>query len=518
MSALVGSGGAGSPEAAVRQLAKAVSHEDPLAAADVLAPNELRTLHATVDKAQRKAAEKQLVESASAPLEGVDFEVDDVQLTTTELADGFVKVTVTGGRFAARTTKEEFSPLLQKAMEGAENDAAELDLANADGELFGGMPTFVVTVRVDGDWYVSAAYTALEYIREYNDLPAGDFGSGLRTRATLGADSPDAAVQEAVRATQQNDWMKLLSLVPPDEIPAYDYRDALIALAEREDARTEFSIDNLTTESEIDGDHAFVTLHAAGTAEGGAWSIDGGCYTSPEEFAPTPDGGEAVPVRYCVADAPLGLYDLWGNEHGGPSQITTVRRDGRWFVSPTGTALDVLDHWVDSIDDRALYTILDMPEAIPPHGAISLGETVVVPAERGIHVYTFEGRRGQQLLGLQKSAASGGTATYDSTWTTMLDASGKRLDNDSLFYGEPTELPADGTYLLAVHNYSGLATELTIWNAQDAPEEARQGYSAGFPDVLGAGDCDTASVSPTSVNGSGQASVQVCPPRAPRKP
>ena len=44
ISALVGNGGASSPEAAVRQLADAVSHEDPLAAADVLAPNEVRSL------------------------------------------------------------------------------------------------------------------------------------------------------------------------------------------------------------------------------------------------------------------------------------------------------------------------------------------------------------------------------------------------------------------------------------------------------------------------------------------
>jgi len=57
VSAVVGSGGAGSAEAAVRRLADAASHEDILAAADVLAPEEVRSLHGTLDHAARKAAE-----------------------------------------------------------------------------------------------------------------------------------------------------------------------------------------------------------------------------------------------------------------------------------------------------------------------------------------------------------------------------------------------------------------------------------------------------------------------------
>ena len=59
VSAVVGSGGAGSPEAAVHRLADAISHEDPLAAADVIAPDEVRSLHATLTDAERKAAELQ---------------------------------------------------------------------------------------------------------------------------------------------------------------------------------------------------------------------------------------------------------------------------------------------------------------------------------------------------------------------------------------------------------------------------------------------------------------------------
>src|SRR5690348_14806370 len=64
VNAAVGSGGgAGSPEAAVQRLADAISHEDPLAAADVIAPEEVRSLHDTVSNAERRAAELKLVET-----------------------------------------------------------------------------------------------------------------------------------------------------------------------------------------------------------------------------------------------------------------------------------------------------------------------------------------------------------------------------------------------------------------------------------------------------------------------
>jgi hypothetical protein len=501
MSALVGSGGAGSPEAAVRQLANAVSHEDPLAAADVLAPNELRTLHATVDKAQRKAAEKDLVESAGAPLAGIDFSVDDVELTTTELADGFAKVTVTGGRFRASTTKADFSPLMQKALRDSEDESGEIDLANTDGELFGGMPSFVVTVREGDNWYVSAAYTALEYIREYNELPAADFGSGVRAVSTLGADSPDAAVQDAVRALQQSDWAKLLTLTPPSEIPAYDFRDALVAWAEREDVATEFTLNALSTTSEMHGDTALVTLHAAGTTDSGPWSIDGGCYAAPYELEPSGPDNEPVPFRYCVPRAPAELFDgVWSAAlppDDGPSQITTVRHEGRWFVSPTGTVLDVLEQWVDNIGDPELYGMLDLPEPVAPKGEIRMGETITVPgAERGVHVYTFEGRRGQRLLGLVE-----GRHENSAAWARLAGPSGEYLEEDA-FYGSPAELPEDGSYRVYVFNRSDADARVTIWNEQDAPEKARDPYGQGVPPLSGA-DCETVVTPGSSPNESG---------------
>jgi hypothetical protein len=200
VTALVGSGGAGSPEGAVQRLADAITHEDPLEAVDVLSPSEVRTLHGTVDATAKKLAELKLVNAASAPLAGIDLNVTNLKLRTESLGDGFAKVIVDSGTISGRTEKAKFSPIVQKLLRESDDsdNTAEGDIAKAAEGL--DMPTFVVAVREDGGWYVSAAYTILEYVREYNDLPAADYGGAHRDIAKLGSDSPGAAVEDAVRA------------------------------------------------------------------------------------------------------------------------------------------------------------------------------------------------------------------------------------------------------------------------------------------------------------------------------
>jgi hypothetical protein len=473
ISSLVGSGGASSPEGVVRRLADAVSHEDPLEAADVLSPTEVRSLHETLDAAETKAAELRLVEAASAPLSGVDFSVDDVRLTTTPLGDGFAKVTIEGGTLSASTQKSKFSPLMQKVLRDTEDNSASVDLARLDEQRH--VPTFVVVVRQEGHWYVSAAYTALEYVRVYNELPGADLGSGERVAATLGADSPDAAVQDAMRALQRSDWTKLMTLVRPDELPLYDYRDALLALAQREEWKTTFTIDQLSTTSEVHGDTAKVELHASGTTDSGRWSVDGGCFTQP----PDPESSSG---RYaiCLPKAPVDVFDLYGlttpTTADGPSQITVVQRDGRWFVSPVGTVLDVLNTWIRNIDRRGLYSILHLPTELQPDGEIRLGEPVTVPGNvRGLHVFTLEGHQGERIIGLMKPSVRDDLFAYSGD---VIGPDGASLDG-GVFYGDAVTLPTDGTYRIAVFNYLGVDTRVTVWDEKDAPAEARSASPSG---------------------------------------
>jgi hypothetical protein len=472
--------GAKSPEGAVRQLADALAHEDPLAAADVLAPEEVRSLHGTIESAEHRAAELQLVQTAGAPLAGVDFDVHGLQLSTQSLADGFAKVTVDQGTFTASTHKAQFSALMQKALRASHDNSTSAELNTLAEGL--DLPTFVVAVRSDGKWYVSAAYTLLEYIREYNHLPAADFGSGTRAVTTLGAVTPDDAVQGSMRALQQSDWTKLFSMAPPDELPVYDYRAAIAELIRRSregDTPTPFTIDSMTTKSQIDGDTAHVTLDASGTTGSGKWSINGGCFSAAND-----SGNESaltVDADLCVgADGyVLGPAALLYGGVGTTTQIAVVQRDGRWFVSPVGTVLDALDRDIATLDQRTLYTLLNIPGELPPDGAVTLGKPIGVPASlRGPRVYSFAGEKGEQLLGL----ITPNEATYDSSLVSaqLYSPDGSLLyQADGMFSGQPFTVPADGNYKLVVTRYHFSAatdTTVTVWDAADAPAAAKDNH------------------------------------------
>jgi hypothetical protein len=494
VSALVGSGGgSNSAEGAVRRLADALSHEDPLAAADVLAPSEVRSLHGTLDAAEQKAKELQLVETAGAPLSGVDFDVYGLKLSSQSLGDGYEKVTVDTGSFSASTHKAKFSPLMQKVLRDTDDNSAQSDLAKlaADEDL----PTFVVVVREDGRWYVSAAYTVLEYVREVNQLPAADFGSGRRDVVMLGADSPDSAVQDSMRALQAEDWSKLMTMVSPSEIPFYDYRAAFTELFRRNQAeskgvgqRSSFTIGSMKTAADVSGDTAKVTLTASGTTRHGTWSVDGGCFKATDND--TTDPQVEYPVTCSVASSLSYLsivgFPLMGADQS--SQFTTVRQDGRWFVSPVGTLLDVVDHTIAQLDKRTVYAMLNVPDRIPFDGALTLGRPVELsmsPTTRGMQVLSFEGHRGEQLLGLATSKASSERKSTSDDYVEIpagvrvFAPDGSELPGArNLLSGHALKLPADGTYKLVLQMYlyslddTG-AVSVTIWDAANAPAKAK---------------------------------------------
>ena len=178
VTAMFGSGGADSPEGAVRQLADAVEHKDPLAAVDVLEPTEVRSMRETVKGITDRAADLKIVDSASQPLAGVDLSVDNLQTVVDRrrrrLRQGHDHERHALGR--ARTAKRcRTCCRTRRATWDAGQSNGKVDLARlaASNDL----PTFVMTVRHDGHWYVSPMYTALEYAREAAGGPPADFGS-----------------------------------------------------------------------------------------------------------------------------------------------------------------------------------------------------------------------------------------------------------------------------------------------------------------------------------------------------
>ncbi len=509
VAAMFGSGGAGSPEGAVRQLADAVSNKDPLAAVDVLVPSEVRSMRETVKGVTKRAAELKIVDDASKPLAGVDLSVDHLALRTESLADGYAKVVITSGDIDGATHKAQLSALLQKAMARQTDGHGKVDLSKLAGDS--GLPTFLVVIKQDGGWFVSPAYTALEYIRELNGYPAADFGSGKTS--DLGAATPDAAVQDALHAWQASNWDRMLALAPPDELPIYDYRAMIDAAAK--DTKVDFTIDHLTTTSTVSGDTGVVKLDASGTSGSdhrSTWKVGGTCPSLFDQSSNSDNSSHLCLSGDVGGTLPFGLFYAGGangDQSSGPISISVVRENGRWFVSPVTTVLDVVDAAVKNIDKRTIYTLFGLAYELPPDATITLDQPFDVPAPTGSllnRVYAFDGKAGQEVVGeIGGPAPTTADGSYsDYVYGTIYTADGKQYGsvdfqhvpepgkpNGGSAYVSSVRLPVTGSYRLVLEPYAGgtgtAAHSITLWDVADAPAALR---AASHPSELSNGsDC-----------------------------
>jgi len=464
ISALVGGTGADSPEAAVRQLADAISHEDPLAAIDVLSPVEVRQLRATVDAASRKAEELELVESAAVPLAGIDLSVEGLELDTEDMAPGFAKVYVRGGRITGAVDSSGVSALVRRAMGEASPEPGEVDLASLDA----GVTPFVVAIQHDGSWYVSAAYTVLENLRVANDGLPADLGSARAAASSLGAASPEAAARDLLDAVAAKNWRRVIELAPPDELPVYDYRDFLLALPS--DPSDMWTVDEFSAVADVRGDTAVVTVKAAVTIDSDDLEPYRARFVDDCRWNAFP--GATLDDEQCFSIDSFGLFVPsfagGGDDASLRSETITVdvvRREGRWFVSPVTTVLRAVDRTVAESDRRWLFTILGLTHELDPEATITLGQPI--EATGGLRVYALEGRRGQELIGsFDAEAADSGyldAELYAPDGSTVEDAWG-------WFQGETVRLPADGTYKVVVYEFA--PGTYTFWSVADAPAEA----------------------------------------------
>jgi hypothetical protein len=457
-------GGASSPEAAVRQLADAVDHEDVLAAVDVLAPEEVTDLRDTVDAARQRAAELKLVQSTSQPFAGIDLSVRNLQLSVDEIVDGYAKVTISG-TIHADANRSGLSPYLRDTL-GAQSASGDFDLSQMS---INGNKPFLMAVRSGGNWYVSPAYTAFESLRLANNLPGADLGSAVQTR-DLGAATPDDAVQQLVHAVQAGDWLKVASLADPEGFPMYDYRDAFTKLMHDNFGTPDFTIDKLTTTSTVNGNRGTVDLDTGGTYGGDpsqTWSIAHGCLSS--SATENTQGIESGVPSVCAGSLFASIAAFGpptSTAQAPPVEISVVRRDGRWFVAPATTAFDAVREWLPQIDQRLLATLTNHPLAIPVDGTLRLDQPQTLATTgplRPTHYSLTIDHDVSVIPGVGADEQSLGYATIYKG-SAPLEPNGPN--------GE-LALTA-GTYDVIAYAYTSGNAALTVFTADKAPEWAKQ--------------------------------------------
>ena len=223
ITAVFGSGGASSPEGAVRQLADAISHKDPLAAVDVLVPTEVRSMRQTVKDATQRAADLKIVDNASQPLAGVDLSVDNLQLSTADPRRRLRQGHDHGRRHLGEHAHgRDVEAVAERDHRTRANTQGKVDLARLAADS---QPPDVRRDRSPRRRLVREPRVHRARVRARSRRRAA---GRVRFRgckaATLGSDTPENAVSDALHAWQAGNWDRLMALAPPDELPVYDYR------------------------------------------------------------------------------------------------------------------------------------------------------------------------------------------------------------------------------------------------------------------------------------------------------
>jgi hypothetical protein len=349
---------ASEPADAVKRLLRAASDSDVLGAMEAVLPAERAIIRKPLTDLASESKRLGLLSSDNlSHIDGVDLDFADVHMTTSSLADGIAAVRVDGGKVTSIVDPRRLpiGPTLTDAGADLSGERPETEVTNIADD-----PLELVTVRSDGKWYVSIAYSIAEGMRKAAGAPAPNFGNGLPAK---GEPSAKGAVEATLRAALALDVERLIGLVSPGEGRALrDYAPLFIddLKSSAAEARKSFSatVNKLELSGDESGSEARITLSAFDVAvkiegETARFSFDGECttFTAPGER----------PEKMCAKDA-LKALPFFGTlpEGAGLNKLTihAVKADGAWFISPTRTMTGAILDITKLLDRKSLADLI----------------------------------------------------------------------------------------------------------------------------------------------------------------
>jgi len=385
-------GGSETPEAAVAQLLDAVADEDVLGMLASLDPGERDTLREPLEDLFEELERLEVVGGSFelTGIDGLDVEFDGVTFRTEPVVDGLARVYVTGesATYAVDGSELPIGDFLADALDRFGVDPGALQETDTEDALAAD-DTFLVTRDTGDGWRVSIGYTAAEAGRESTGAPVP--ATGL---ATVGADSPEAAVEGLLRAAADIDLPGVVGRLSPDELRALQhYWPVLVDAADiptAADLDVSIELSELELDADTDGDRAQVFVRRIGvdvTAEdfaGGATVADGCITLRGDALETVRDELAVTDDTICQDDLQGILAEAMGDVEGSglgfgldgvddlfapgldPEQatfgITTTRADGQWYVAPIRTVADLAIAGLRTVERADLEAAVDAIE------------------------------------------------------------------------------------------------------------------------------------------------------------
>ncbi len=371
-------GGAGSPQGAVEALVAAVNESDALGALDVLLPGERRMLRGPLVDIAAQLRRLGILDTSAdlGAVGGAQIRIDVDRYGVDEVADDIANVTIEGSASIRLDASEvPLGPvILDDLLDGEELSGTvdeEVELGGRDGPA-----VQVTTVRDGGRWYVSIGYSIAEQARAAS---GADLPSAAEAVAARGASSPEAAVEQMVKALTRFDLELVLASLDPDEFAALQ-RYAPIFLDDAQDELSEagakVSVGDLELDVERHGDSALVgfrafSLTASAEGETARVDFDGECVSV---------AAEGEEYSGCAADAPtLDSLDTDSAEPGdylaivaktlaGSHPIKVAKVRGEWYVSVIGSVLDSMVSGLKGLEPDDVTNAIDTLRSLVEEG------------------------------------------------------------------------------------------------------------------------------------------------------
>ena len=392
------SGGPSSPEAAVDELLEAASNEDLLGVLGALDPDERDALRGPVEDLFAELERLEVLDASFGlgAVAGIDLDFADVTYRTEPVRDGLSRVYFTGGTVTGSFDSDEI-PIGDFVTDTAERFGADLSgVQESETNDIEDDDTFLAVRDTSDGWRVSIGYTAAEAARidAGQPLPA----AGIEP---IGADSPEAAVEDMINAATQLDIEGVIARLSPGEFRALQDYSALYmpdvdaAMGSAPDD-FDFTIDELELRSETDGNRGSVFIDSLAfsiTAEGMTVTVatDGECVQIGGDLGEL--GLEGTPFEngeFCADDAQAAYDDLVGQmgldenpfadfppiERTPELGISVARIDGGWYVAPIATGLDAMVEGLRLIDRAHLDAVVDIVEGFLSGAAFTEFEAV----------------------------------------------------------------------------------------------------------------------------------------------
>jgi hypothetical protein len=386
------SGGAASPEAAVRGFVDALNKSDVIGALDMMLPGESQTLAQPLKDITSQLQRLEVLDKTAtlSKIGGIDIKIDltSVKSTIVNAAAGgdndIADVAIAGtASLSVDGSKVPIGKLLTDngvTVSSFDQPSTKFDSKDAKGAT-------IATVRKGDRWFVSLFYSIAESARKQAKQAVPTQAAAIRP---LGGDSPEKAMDTFLAAASSVDLKGLIAAMNPQEGEALQryaplfLQDTNLSVG-RFQKQFKIAVSEASyTVNKVDGNHVRVfpkTLKVVVTprstdAQPLIIDINDGCVvvtsgTQKQDSCKLSDAsikdsiGNKLPfdvdpakVTTLIDDVRKTIADL------KLKGITETNVGGKWFISPQATSFDLTLDVLKALDKTEIQTIIDDVKAL----------------------------------------------------------------------------------------------------------------------------------------------------------